>query len=147
MTNNIRKLIQEVLNDGLIMSLGTYDEGGVWVADVVYIHDNDLNLYWTSLQHVRHSKAIEVTDNVACSIRAQETTRDERALQIHGTAEKLDGPFFELEKEIRKKRGLSEPKKPGEILEGGYAWYVLRPERIELIHTKLFGYTKQKLDF
>ena len=31
---------------------------GIWVADVIFIHDDDLNVYWMSHPECRHSKAI-----------------------------------------------------------------------------------------
>ena len=46
----LKQLIQEVLEKGYLMSLATLDDGGVWVADVIYIHDDDLNIFWMSLK-------------------------------------------------------------------------------------------------
>ena len=55
---NIKSLITEVLEKGYLMSLATVDDGGVWVADVIFIYDDALNIYWMSDSDVRHSKAI-----------------------------------------------------------------------------------------
>ena len=43
---DIKKRIKEVLDRGHLMSLGISDEAGVWVADVIYIHDDIFNIYW-----------------------------------------------------------------------------------------------------
>jgi len=45
---NIRKRIIEVLDQTHLMSLGTTDDDGIWVADVIFLYDNDLNIYWLS---------------------------------------------------------------------------------------------------
>ncbi|MBX4200639.1 hypothetical protein KW786_00765 [Candidatus Parcubacteria bacterium] len=45
MDHDIKKLILEVLEKGYLMSLGTQDSAGVWVCDVIYIFDEDLNIY------------------------------------------------------------------------------------------------------
>jgi nitroimidazol reductase NimA-like FMN-containing flavoprotein (pyridoxamine 5'-phosphate oxidase superfamily) len=56
---NVREKIKQVLEQGYILSLGTYDENGPWVADVRYISDDDFNIYWMSDPKFRHSEAIE----------------------------------------------------------------------------------------
>ena len=40
-----KELILEVLEKGYLMSLGTQDGGGVWVADVIYVYDEEMNIY------------------------------------------------------------------------------------------------------
>ena len=55
-------LIKEILEKCYLMSLATLDDGGVWVSDVIFVHDEDLNIYWISDPDVRHSKAI-IKDN------------------------------------------------------------------------------------
>ena len=147
MEPDLKKLAENVLQDGFVMSLGTHDDSGVWVADVIYVYDDSFNIYWTSLAEVRHSKAIMQNTKVACTITADWTTGKERALQIEGVAEKIEGAFFELEKQLRVKRHLAVPTEPGQILEGGYSWHVLRPTKIELINNELFGYEKKNVEF
>ncbi|HEY4516009.1 MAG TPA: pyridoxamine 5'-phosphate oxidase family protein [Candidatus Paceibacterota bacterium] len=142
----IRNLAEKVLEDGYVMSLGTVDEGGVWVADVIYIKDDKFNLYWISLPNTRHSKAIEKNNKVACTITASRKTHDERALQIEGVVEKIEGSLFEYEKKLEEKRGLKIPERAGEILEKGQSWYVLKPTKIEVIHSKSFGYKKETVE-
>ncbi|MES3004483.1 MAG: pyridoxamine 5'-phosphate oxidase family protein [Patescibacteria group bacterium] len=142
----IKKLAQQIAQEGYLMSLGTLDDGGVWVADVIYIADENFNLYWMSLPSVRHSKAIEVNNKVACTVTVSWEINKERALQIEGVAEKVEGPIFELEKKIELKKGKEMPKVAGEVLGKGHSWYVIRPSKVELIHSELFGYKKQIVD-
>lgn len=53
-----RKKVLEILEKGYLMSLATVDEGGVWVADVIYVYDDAFTLYWMSSLEVRHSQAL-----------------------------------------------------------------------------------------
>lgn len=142
-TDELKKLARKVLDDAHVMSIGTIDENGVWVSDVVYVPDDNFNLYWISFPHVRHSQAITKNNKVACTVTASWKTNQERALQIEGIAEKIDGPLFEYEKKLEAKSGKKIPERPGEILEAGHTWYVLRPTKIELLHSEPFGYEKQ----
>ncbi len=143
--DGLKELARKVLEDGYLMSLGTADEGGVWVADVIYVHDEQFNLYWVSMPGTRHSRAIEGNNRVACAVTASQEVGKERALQISGVAEKVDGPLFELEKKHRTKRRMQTPTRPGEILEDGEVWYVLKPTKVELMHSEPFGYEKKSI--
>ncbi len=143
--DELKKLAFKILEDGYLMSLGTVDEGGVWIADVIYVHDKNFNLYWISAPETRHSRAIEGNNRVACAITASQEADKERALQIEDVAERIDGPMFEFEKKHRAKRGKGAPERPGEILEDGEVWYVLRPTKIELMHSEPFGYEKKSI--
>lgn len=55
---NIRNRVLEVLEQTYLMSLGIQDDGGVWVSDVIFIYDENLNIYWMSDPEARHSRAI-----------------------------------------------------------------------------------------
>ena len=58
------ELAREILEDGFLMSLGTIDEGGVWVADIIFVPE-EWELYWVSMPDARHSKALERNPKVA----------------------------------------------------------------------------------
>ena len=142
----LRTLAIKVLEDSYVMSLGTIDEDGVWVSDVVYIHDENFNLYWISKLKTRHSQAIEKNKKVACTITASWKKNQERALQIEGTAIKGDKIPLEFEQRLEAKQDSEIPKTLGEILKDGNVWYVLKPTKVELIHSKPFGYEKKYID-
>lgn len=55
----LKKLARGVLADAYVMSLGTADEGGAWVADLIYVADEDFNLYWISFPQ----RAGEILEN------------------------------------------------------------------------------------
>ena len=141
--NNIRELIKEVLGKGYLMSLGTIDDGGVWVCDVIFIFDDQLNIFWMSDPNTRHSKAILLNKKVAGTITVNLPGEYNLGIQFEGRAEKIEGARFDLAKKHYAKRRKSEPKEVDDVLDGD-SWYRLIPAKIELIHEKLFGFNKQK---
>lgn len=143
---DIKTLIKQVLEKGYLMSLGTVDEGGVWVCDVIYIFDEDFNMYWMSKLHRRHSKAIKSNGNVAGTVTVGTEIGYELGIQFEGVAQKVVGARFDLAKKHYAKRKKPEPKETDDVLDGG-SWYVLKPKKIELICQEHFGYEKQKLEF
>ena len=141
---NLRKLILEVLEEGYFMSLATFDKNGVWVSDVIYIHDG-LDIFWMSDPNTRHSKAILTNPQVAGTITISGQGEDNLGIQFSGLAEKIDGPRFDLALKHFSKRKKIKPKETDDVLQED-SWYLLKLKRIELIHEKLFGFEKQKID-
>ncbi|MDO8565504.1 MAG: pyridoxamine 5'-phosphate oxidase family protein [bacterium] len=142
----IKPRILEVLSKGYLMSLATQDDGGVWVADVIYVYDDNLNIYWMSDPEVRHSVAILKNNQVAGTITV--TNKGEKlelGIQFSGQAEKIDGTRYDLAVKQMVKRGHPEPKETDDVLEGD-SWYMLRPIKIDLIDTENFGWEKSKLE-
>jgi len=146
MENGIKDLIKEVLEKGYLVSLATVDEGGVWVSDVIYIFDNDFNIYWMSDPNVRHSKAILKNPKIAGTITANLPKEDNLGIQFEGLAQKIEGARHDLAVKHFSKRKKEAPKEDEDVLQGD-SWYVLKPKKIELIYEKLFGFNKQKLEF
>ncbi|MAF25415.1 hypothetical protein CL634_07565 [bacterium] len=145
MDSDIRQLVKEVLEKGYLMSLATADDKGVWVCDVIYIHDENLNIYWTSNPEVRHSQAIFKNKQVAASITVSGPKEDNLGVQLEGEVEKMEGNQIDLLKKHYAKRGKDEPVDAPDVLMGS-SWYVLKPKSIELINEKLYGFEKKKLE-
>ena len=145
MGKQIKDLIKEVLEKGYLMSLATVDDGGAWVSDVIYIYDEDLNIYWMSDPDVRHSNAILKNSKVAGTITVNNQNENNLGIQFDGLAEKVDGLRFDLAKKHYAKRNKPEPKATDDILQGD-SWYMVKPNKIELINEKLFGFSKQKIE-
>lgn len=118
------------------MSLATVDAGGPWVSDLIYIHDDEYNLYWISRVQRRHSLAIASNPRVACSITIEKLKKD-LGLQMEGTAKQMKNPPTVTDA-YWKKRGA--PKVP---ISGEHSWYQFVPTKIELLDEKNFGVTKQ----
>lgn len=144
MENDITNLIQEVLEKGYLMSLATLDDGGVWVSDVIYIFDDEFNIYWMSKPDRRHSEAIIKNPKVAGTITASAQGENNLGIQFEGLAKKVDGNRHDLALKHFAKRKKPAPKEGEDILHGSL-WYVVKPNKIELIYEKLFGFGKQVL--
>jgi len=129
------------------MSLATLDDGGPWVSDLVYVYDEDLNIYWMSDPEVRHSKAILKNALVAGAITISNKSKElNLGIQFSGKAEKIDGPRHDLAIKHLTKRGYPEPKETDDILQGD-SWYVLRLRRqIDLIDEENHGYDKKSFE-
>lgn len=140
---DIRILVADVLEKGYVLTLATHDQNGVWASDVIYVHDDQWNIYWLSRRDVRHSQAIRKEGSVAGTITLSAPAEPGVGLQIAGTAEEIEGDAFAMAVRHRLKRKKEPPAKPGDILDAGESWYRLRPEIIELIHEPLFGFEKK----
>ncbi len=140
----VRELIKEVLEKGYLMSLGTIDDGGIWVSDVIYIFDDDFTIFWMSDPDCRHSKAILKNPKVAGTITVNLPKENNLGIQFEGVAEKIDGARFDLAKKHYAKRKKPEPKETDNVLQGD-SWYLLKPKKIELICEEFFGFEKQRL--
>ena len=84
---DIKELIKEVLDNGYLMNLGTLDSRGVWVCDVIYIYDKDLNIYWMSDPEARHSKAL-IKNKVAGTITVSWQGENNLGIQFERIANK-----------------------------------------------------------
>lgn len=142
---DLKPLIKEVLEKGYLMSLGTQDDGGVWVADVIYVHDDDLNIYWISDPDVRHSQAIAKNPQIAGTITASGAGESNLGIQFAGTVEKLEGQNYELAVKHLTKRKKQQPYETQDILQGD-SWYKITLKFVDLIHEQHFGFKKQKLE-
>lgn len=143
---DLEKIVNDILIQGYLMSLGTADESGPWVSDVLYVFDN-MDIYWLSSANTRHSKAVESNGKASATITLTGKLGDEeKGLQIEGKAEKVEGDILEIAKKHRLKRGKPAPEKEGEILEGNESWYKLTPTKIEIINAPLWGFAKKSLE-
>lgn len=141
----VRERILEVLNKTHLMSLGTCDNEGPWVADIIFIYDEDFNLYWMSDADTRHSRAILNNANVAGSITYSTKSKEPNfGIQFEGVAEQLPGVQFQLLVKHLAKRAYPKPKlsHAKKILDGDL-WYKVTPSKIFLIDEENFGYDRQ----
>lgn len=145
--DEIRNLVKEVLEQAYILSLATIDEGGLWVSDLVFVYDDQFNIYWLSAEDIRHSQAILKNNRVAASVTVSNNQgEDNIGLQLAGTVEKIDGDILAIATKHRLKRKKPAPKL-GEILENNtLTWYKLKPTKIQLIYEPLWGFEKKDLN-
>ncbi|MBI4032203.1 pyridoxamine 5'-phosphate oxidase family protein [Candidatus Berkelbacteria bacterium] len=143
--DRVRELVEKALAEGYLMHLATADDGGPWAAGVIYVHDDQYNLYWISDVNTRHSKAVAASGQAAAAITVSTKPGTEFGLQIVGNAERIDGPHLELAVKHWTKRGKKLPKL-GEILYKDHSWYKLVPTKIELIYQPEFDFDKQAIE-
>ena len=125
------------------MSLATQDDGGLWVSDLIFIHNDDLNIFWLSNPQCRHSKAILENPNVAGTVTVSNKTGEQNfGIQFEGLAEKIEGARYDLSVKHLFKRGYPVPEITDDVL-GQNSWYVLKPSKIRLIDEALSGYMAQ----
>ncbi len=142
---DIKTRIKEVLEKTHLMSLATVDEGGVWVSDVIFIFDDDLHIYWMSDPDVRHSQAILKNPQIAGTITATVKAGEKNfGIQFSGNAEKIEGPRYDLACKHLEKRGHPKPKEDEDVLQGD-SWYMITPNKMELIDEENFGFEKQNI--
>ena len=140
----LRSRIREVLDRGYFMHLGTADSAGPWVCTLIYIHDDDLRLFWMSDPDVRHSKAIAAQPEVAVAITVSEPHAPNLGVQVSGTATMLRGRRYDLAVKHFVKRRKAPPSKIMDVLQGD-KWYMLTPTAFDLIDEENFGFDKQRL--
>lgn len=142
---NLKKEIDDYLKTQRLMSVATYDKTP-WIANVYYVHDKDLNLYFLSKNWREHCLAIEKNDNVAVAIAdsSQPIYKPQKGLQIWGKAKSvniisnLEWMFKMWNKLISGSQGekLSDPKK---FLDAGLSRvYKITPKRIKFFNTELW---------
>ncbi|MBI4449496.1 pyridoxamine 5'-phosphate oxidase family protein [Candidatus Uhrbacteria bacterium] len=140
----LRSRIREVLDRGYFIHLATMDDAGPWACTLIYIHDDDLRLYWMSDPDTRHSKAITANAKVAAAITVSEPHTPNLGVQVTGTATVLRGRRYDLAVKHFVKRRKAPPSKVVDVLQGD-KWYCLTPTSFELIDEEHFGFEKQRL--
>ncbi len=90
MSLDIEKIVREYIDKSIHMSLATASEAGPWVCEVHFVYDQDLNLYFRSLQSRRHSQEIASSPNVAGNIVKQHLLEEyPHGIYFEGQAELL----------------------------------------------------------
>ncbi len=144
---NLKERVLEVLQKGHLMSLGTMDAEGVWVADILYIFDDNFNVYWMSSPNTRHSKAVELNTKAAGTITLSNKSKENNfGIQFEGHAEKIEDLDLNIAKQHAIKRGNPVPETSKDILRPGASWYKLTLKKLYLIDEKNFGFKRQEVN-
>ena len=122
------ELTKQTLERGYLMSLATSDEKGVWVADVIYTYDDDLNIYWMSITSRRHSRAIDNGNTrVAATITVTQGPQDpDEGLQISGTAKRMKEPPSSLLKAWMAKKRKQDQYDAAQIVLDEHGWFRIK---------------------
>jgi uncharacterized protein len=132
--------VTDVLTATHLMSLATRDADGLWAADVIFVHDDTLTLYWMSDPNARHSRAIDANGEAAGTITASTVHGvPNLGLQFAGHAQRVDGFRLDLAAKHYAKRGRVLPMAHEDVLQGR-VWYRLIPVTLKLIDEERWGY-------
>lgn len=131
--------------DSYLAAIGTNDASGPWVANVAFISDSDLNIYWISMTDRRHSEAIAMYKKTAVAITASWEKGKERALQIEGEALQIDAPSLKVVQDYCRKTGKKMPKTATEEITPKHFWYKLTPSYIGLMYSEKFGWDRKSV--
>ncbi|HSX14442.1 MAG TPA: pyridoxamine 5'-phosphate oxidase family protein [Candidatus Saccharimonadales bacterium] len=89
MITDVEKTIRDYIDQVIHLSLATSSNDKPWVCEVHYAYDQDLNLYFRSLESTRHSQEIAQNPNIAGNI-----------VEPHGLKDKPRGVYFEGKAEL-----------------------------------------------
>ena len=94
LTPDWRARLQSFMSERISMSLATTSPAGSSrVADVYFVSDDDLNLYFYSDPASRHTRNIQRDPRVAATMRVESMDwHDIRGVQVEGLAEQMDDP-------------------------------------------------------
>ena len=88
---DVQAAIAQHLDGVKFMQLATSSDNQPWVVTVLFVHDGDMNIYWLSELHRRHSEDIAANPKVAAAM-AVKTSLPVIGLQVHGTAKIVKSP-------------------------------------------------------
>jgi len=134
------------LKEEKLMAIATSTSKGLWIANVYFATDSDLNLYFLSDTKTRHCQDIKENPEVAIAIAkfAENDLGDRVGVQLIGTATKIDN-FIDMGKALK----IYTSKY---ITSGGVITldnikhkiirsrpYIIRPKLIKFWNDKLYG--------
>lgn len=142
---DLKQLILEYLATQIMMSVATYDKKP-WIANLYYVHDKDLNLYFVSKKTREHCIAIEKNPNVSVAVADshQLLGKPQKGLQIFGEAEIVTGIdqlewMFKMWNKLIAHTKEEKMFNPKEFLKVGVAGiYKITPKRIRFFNTELW---------
>lgn len=139
----IRELIKQLLQDAPLFTLATSMNGQSWCCDMIFVWDQDFNLYWLSSPESRHSKEIEQNPKVSATVTLVDQQGKGRSLQIEGTCNVIndDKRRFEADKNFKDRHHMTGLLTLEQALEETkhLKLYQLSPTKIYLTHEPKFG--------
>lgn len=95
--DEVRKVIEEVLEKAAVLDLATSRDSQTWIAPLLFVHDQRLNVYWLSHKDTRHSQELLQNPSCAVAITIVDEMSRGKNLQMSGKATEV---IDEAEKEI-----------------------------------------------
>jgi len=139
----IKQLIKELLHDAPLFTLATCVDNQPWCCDMIFVWDQDFNMYWLSSPNARHSQDIEKNPKVAATVTMVDEQGKGRSLQIEGTCRVIqdDKRRFEADKNFKDRHHMTGLLTIEQALEETKKLnlYQLNPTKIYLTHEPKFG--------
>jgi uncharacterized protein YhbP (UPF0306 family) len=145
MDTELKELISDYLASQKLMAVATFADTP-WIANVYFVHDKDLCIYFLSKNWREHSKAIEMNNNVSVAIADshQPIHLPQKGIQLSGKVEKVnlinkvEWMFNMWNKHISNTGGeiLDNPKKF--IDAGTSSIFKITPTKIKFFNTELW---------
>lgn len=138
-----RQLVKKYLKEKNIMQLATSADGKAWSCNLHFYADDDMNLYWISLEAREHSQMINENPVVSAAVLVHEGNQSERyiiGLSISGRAELVHHSLDKSVKEAFFAKHGTPPAVRSDIMSGQdeHKFYRLTPDRIVLFDTLNF---------
>jgi uncharacterized protein YhbP (UPF0306 family) len=144
----IKELLKKLYQDAPIFNLSTSIGDQPWTCTLIFVWDEDLNMYWLSSADARHSKNIEQNPKVSATITMVESDGKGRMAQIEGvcTVVEDDQRRVEADQNFKVRHHMAGLMTIDEALEETkkLKLYQLKPTAIHLTHEPLFGRGKQE---
>lgn len=144
MEMDLRKEIEQILNEEIVISLATSSDDGAWASDLLFVHDNDLAIYWKSSTETRHSRNISKNPQAAATVTS--TKENGSGLQLTGTVEVVNSDLVEeLNDKLRAKRQALYGQHIAEretARENDRQWYRLTPSVYYFMNEGKIGYSR-----
>lgn len=141
--DEVKDLIRELYHDATTFTLATSVNNQPWTCTLIFVWDEDFNLYWLSAPNARHSKEIEQNSKVSATISIVESDGKGRMVQIEGICEVIndDQRRVEADQNFKERHHMAGLMSIDEALEETKKLncYQLKPTIIHLTHEPKFG--------
>lgn len=141
--DQVKQLIHELLHDAPLFTLATCVNNQPWCCDMIFVWDDDFNMYWLSSPDARHSKEIEQNSKVGATVTLVDQDGKGKSLQIEGEGFVIedDKRRFEADKNFKDRHHMTGLLTLEQALEETKKLnlYQLKPTKIFLTHEPKFG--------
>jgi uncharacterized protein YhbP (UPF0306 family) len=150
--DDLRIVVNEILQKTYLFTLGTSQDNIPWTADLIFVHDDQFNLYWISSPDARHSQDILKNETVSATITLVEEGLG-RGIQIQGAAEQFvdNQKIFDIKHKHAMRMGRQVPNTLEDALNSqdvlGKVLYKLIPTQLFVISEPSFSAEKKEYIF
>ncbi len=141
-----RSAVEALLESEIVLTLATSGGEGVGACDLLFIHNEDLTLFWKSATQSRHSLNIAEGSRVAGTVTSR--LKNGCGVQVVGFAKPTDMQIESLEQKLSEKRQRfygAKVARREEEKEDGRVWYELKPKCYYYMDEETLGYERVEI--